>query len=84
MTGAQRELALLRDSAIPNARRAADAVESGYLQGRFTLLELLDAVSSVAQAALREQEAQQQLLVGIATIEGLIGDPFVLESRVRR
>ncbi|MDQ8727164.1 TolC family protein [Bradyrhizobium sp. LHD-71] len=84
VTAAQRELALLKESAIPNARRAAEAIESGYAQGRFTLLELLDAVSSEAQAALREQEAQQQFLVGIATIEGLIGDPFVLDGRSRR
>ncbi|ETR76203.1 divalent cation transporter [Afipia sp. P52-10] len=84
VTGALREIALLRDSAIPNARRAAEAIESGYTQGRFTLLELLDAVSSVAQASLREQEAQQQFHVGIATIEGLVGDPFVLSRAGRR
>jgi cobalt-zinc-cadmium efflux system outer membrane protein len=84
VTGAQRELALLRQTTIPNARRAADAVESGYRQGRFTLLELLDAVSTVAQASLREQEAQQQFHIGVATIEGLVGDPFVLDARTRR
>jgi cobalt-zinc-cadmium efflux system outer membrane protein len=84
VTGALREMALLRDSAIPNARRAAEAIESGYAQGRFTLLELLDAVSSVAQASLREQEAQQQFHVGVATIEGLVGDPFVLSAAGRR
>jgi outer membrane protein, heavy metal efflux system len=81
VTGSLREITLLRDSAIPNARRAADAIESGYTQGRFTLLELLDAVSSVSQASLREQEAQQQFYIGIATIEGLVGDPFVLSRR---
>ena len=84
VTGAQRELAVLRQGAIPNARRAADAIENGYRQGRFTLLELLDAVSSVAEVQLREQEAQQQFLVGVATIEGLVGDPFVLDARARR
>lgn len=84
VTGAQRELTLLRQTAIPNARRAAEAIENGYRQGRFTLLELLDAISTEAQASLREQEAQQNFHIGVATIEGLVGDPFVLDARPRR
>lgn len=81
VVGARRELTLLRQSTIPNARRAAEAVESGYRQGRYTLLELLDSLASTVQASLREQEAQQQFYIGVATIEGLVGDPFVLDAR---
>jgi cobalt-zinc-cadmium efflux system outer membrane protein len=76
--GSLRELAVLRETAIPKAQEAADAIAQGYGQGRFTLLEVLDAQASVAQARLREQEALQNFHVAIATIEGLIGNPFVL------
>ena len=51
---------------------------SGYSQGRFTLLELLDVRGSLLQALLREQEALQNFHIAIATIEGLVGNPFTL------
>lgn len=78
LQGALRELAILRDSAIPKSRQVADAILDGYGQGRFTLLEVLDAQASVAQARLREQEAQQNFHIAVATIEGLVGNPFTL------
>ncbi|UGV26977.1 TolC family protein [Rhodopseudomonas boonkerdii] len=78
LTGSLRELAILRESAIPKSKDAADAIFEGYGQGRYTLLEVLDAQASVAQARLREQEAQQNFHVAVATIEGLVGNPFAL------
>ena len=42
LNGALAELKLLRTSVIPNARSASETIQGGYLQGRFTLLELLD------------------------------------------
>jgi len=78
LQGSLRELAILRESAIPKSRQAADAIFEGYGQGRFTLLEVLDAQASVAQARLREQEAQQNFHVAVAIIEGLVGNPFAL------
>ncbi|MFX6957402.1 TolC family protein, partial [Acinetobacter baumannii] len=50
LTGALAEIKLLRSSIIPNSRNAAETIQSGYLQGRFTLLELLDVKGSVLQA----------------------------------
>jgi outer membrane protein, heavy metal efflux system len=76
--GSLRELSVLRDAAIPKARQASDAISLGYGQGRFSLLEVLDAQASVAQALLREQEALQNFHVAVATIEGLVGNPFAL------
>ena len=73
-----RELAILRETAIPKAQAATDEILQGYGAGRFTLLEVLDAQASLAQARLREQEAQQNFHVAVATIEGLVGNPFVL------
>jgi cobalt-zinc-cadmium efflux system outer membrane protein len=84
LTGALAELKLLRASVIPNARSAAETILSGYLQGRFTLLELLDVRGSVLQALLREQEALQNFHIAIATIEGLVGNPFSLTRESSR
>jgi cobalt-zinc-cadmium efflux system outer membrane protein len=84
LNGALAELKLLRTSVIPNARSAAETVQSGYLQGRFTLLELLDVRGSVLQALLREQEALQNFHIAIATIEGLVGNPFSLTRESSR
>jgi len=73
LTGALRELEVLQSSAIPNAQRAAEGIESGYSQGRFSLLEVLDVQGSVAQAALRELEALASFHTSVASIEGLTG-----------
>ena len=84
LSASLRELQILRNSTIPTARTAADAIQEGYGQGRFTLLEVLDVLGSVGQASLREQEAQQNLHTAIATIEGLVGNPFALTRGANR
>lgn len=82
--GSLRELAILRKSAIPKAEAAAEAIVDGYGQGRFTLLEILDAQATLAQARLREQEALQNFHIAVATIEGLVGNPFSLTHQSSR
>ena len=72
-SGALREIDILRTSALPNAQRAIETFESGYSQGRFTLLEVLDVQSTSAQVALREQEALISFHISAATIQGLTG-----------
>ncbi len=84
VNGALAELKLLRTSVIPNARSASEIIQGGYLQGRFTLLELLDARGTVLQALLREQEALQSFHIAVATIEGLVGNPFSLTRESSR
>lgn len=84
LTGALAEIRLLRSSIIPNARNASETIFSGYSQGRFTLLELLDVRGALLQALLREQEALQNFHIAIATIEGLAGNPFALTRESSR
>jgi len=84
LQGSLRELAVLRETSIPKARQAADAISDGYGQGRFTLLEVLDSQASVSHARLREQEALQNFHVAVATIEGLVGNPFSLVQESAR
>jgi cobalt-zinc-cadmium efflux system outer membrane protein len=82
--GALQEIKLLRTSVLPNARRASEAIQDGYAQGRFTLLELLDVQATASEAALREQEALRTFHIAVATIEGLVGRPFSLAEGTRR
>lgn len=84
LQGSLRELTILREVAIPKAQQAAEAISDGYGQGRYTLLEVLDSQASVAQARLREQEALQNFHVAVATIEGLVGNPFSLARESSR
>ncbi len=81
LEGALQEIALLRSSVLPDARKASEAFEEGYAQGRFSLLEVLDVQASITQAALSEQEALQRFHTAVATIEGLVGMPFVLAAK---
>ena len=76
LDGAQRELSILQTSAVPKAREAVGALESGYAQGRYTLIELLDTQSALAQSLLREQEALVAYHTAVATIEWLTGAPM--------
>lgn len=80
--GALREIDLLRRSALPSARRAIETIESGYSQGRFALLDVLDAHGTAAQVAQREQEALVIFHTSVATIQGLTGISLGL-TRVR-
>jgi outer membrane protein, heavy metal efflux system len=78
LTGSVREIDILRTAALPNARQAQQAMESGYAQGRFSLLELLDVQNTLTQAGLRELEALTNFHTSVATIEGLTGTPLGL------
>lgn len=78
LSGAVREIQILRTAVIPSALQAAQTIESGYGQGRFTLLELLDIRGVNAQASLREVEALMNFHTSLVTIEGLTGTPLRL------
>jgi cobalt-zinc-cadmium efflux system outer membrane protein len=84
LIGALREIGILRSSALPNARRANEAIEGGYAQGRFTLLDVLDVQNAATQAALREQEALVSFHTSVATLEGLTGMPLGLSREASR
>lgn len=82
--GSLNELSVLRESGIAKAQAAASEIEQGDGAGRFSLLEVLDAQANVTQARLREQEALQNYHVAVATIEGLVGNPFALARESAR
>ncbi|MEW6122715.1 MAG: TolC family protein [Pseudomonadota bacterium] len=75
LKAAHDEVALLRASTLPEARTAFEGMEGGYSEGRYSLLELLDAQSSLAETQLRELDALVAYHTALATLEGLIGRP---------
>lgn len=72
------QLDLIRKSILPAARQTMTIIEEGYGQGRFTLLEILDAYRTVADAELMEHEALTGFHTAVATIEGLTSSPINL------
>lgn len=72
------QLDLLRKTVLPAARATLATVEQGHGQGRFTLLEILDAYRTVADAELLEHDALASFHTAVATLEGLTGSPVNL------
>ena len=72
------QLDLLRKTILPSARQTLSTIEAGYGQGRFTVLEILDAYRTVAEAELMEHEALASFHTAVATIEGLTASPVNL------
>lgn len=77
-TSQLQQLDLLRKAVLPNARQALATIEQGYGQGRFTVLEILDAYRTVADAELMEHDALTSFHTAVATIEGLTASPINL------
>lgn len=76
------QLDLLRKTVLPAAREALATIEAGYGQGRFTVLDILDAYRTVADAELLEHDALTSFHTAVATIEGLTASPITL-AKVR-
>lgn len=72
------QLDLIRRTILPAARQTLATIEAGYGQGRFTVLEILDAYRAVAEAELTEHEALASFHSAVATIEGLIATPATM------
>lgn len=82
--GALQQIDLLRRTVLPATRSTLSTIEAGYEQGRFTVLEILDAYQRVADAELMEHDALTTLHTSLATIEGLTGSAAVpTQARAR-
>jgi len=81
--GALAQIELLRRAVLPAVRSSLSTIETGYEQGRFTILEILDAYQRVADAELMEHDAMTTLHVALATIEGLTGGSAVVLARTK-
>lgn len=70
------EISQLRSSVLPAARNALRGVQAGYGQGRFGVIDLLDAQGTLSDAETREGDALVAYHAAVAKIEGLTAQPL--------
>ena len=83
LRGSFDEARLTRANVLPVAREAYDEVRAGYSEGRYTLLELLEARAALSEASLREIDALVSFHSSLASLEGLTGSALVLSRRAQ-
>jgi cobalt-zinc-cadmium efflux system outer membrane protein len=65
------EVRTMKERVLPNAQRVFEALDEGYRRGRFSLLDLLEARRSLADARLRFVDALTRLNVAKADMDRL-------------
>lgn len=73
MASAHARSAILGKQVVPEARKAFDAASSGYSEGKFPYLDVLDAQRTVFDSRVQHLEALAEYLAAVADIEGLVG-----------
>jgi cobalt-zinc-cadmium efflux system outer membrane protein len=76
MLHAQTALALLREEVIPLAEETLALVNQGYRDGRFSLVDLLDAQRSLIEQREQVVANAASFHLHVITIERLLGGPF--------
>jgi cobalt-zinc-cadmium efflux system outer membrane protein len=74
LSGAQAELAALRQTVLPGAQRAFEAVREGYQLGRFGLLDVLDSQRTLSEARGQALRTAMEYHKAVVDVERLIGD----------
>jgi len=70
------EIGQLRNSVLPSAGEALRGIQAGYGQGRFGVIDLLDAQGTLSEAEGRYGDALAAYHRAVARIEGLSGRPL--------
>lgn len=73
LAGARSQIGMLKETILPQAKDAYEKVNEGYLAGRFTYLEMVDAQNSLTQANVNYIESLAVYHLAVAQIEGLTG-----------
>jgi cobalt-zinc-cadmium efflux system outer membrane protein len=74
------ETATLRTRILPGARSAYDAANKGYLLGKFSFIDVLDAQRTLFEARRQYLRALADYQVGLSELERLVGGPLDTES----
>ncbi len=73
LAAAHAELAALRETVLPGAQSAFDAVSEGYRLGRFGILDVLDSQRTLSEARLQALRAATDYHKAVVDVERLIG-----------
>jgi len=77
---ASREVRLLEERVLPNARQVYEALSEGYRRGKFRLLDLLEARRALATARLRSVDALSRLNLALADLGRLTPGALAREA----
>jgi len=77
------EIGRLNTAVLPAARKAMSGVESGYAQGRFGIIDLLETQNTVSEAESRLGDALVAYHSAVARIEGLTARPLAIPVQAR-
>ncbi len=75
---AWRQLRLVEDLLIVQAEEALESAQAGYVAGTLNALDLLDAEHILFEATTAAARAKTDYLVGLAMLEGAVGEPLGL------
>ena len=67
---------ILKNNILPQAQRAFDTIQEGYLMGKFDFLDVLDAQRTLFEVRARYLNALQQYHASVAEVETLINQPL--------
>lgn len=74
---AWRQLRLVGDLLVVQAEESLQSAEAGYIAGTLTALDLLDAEHVLFEAQTAAARATTDYLIGLAELEGAVGEPVV-------
>jgi len=74
------EIRILKESVLPGAESAAQALQEGYLAGRYSYLEVNEARRTLTAARLQYLQALTDYHKAVAEIEALTARPFQSSS----
>jgi cobalt-zinc-cadmium efflux system outer membrane protein len=77
------EVTSIRDGLLPAAQKAFDTAQTGYRDGKYGHLEVLDARRTLHEARKRYLEALEAYHKSAADMERLIGTPLVTIQETR-
>ena len=76
ISAAYETITALRRNVMPAAQTAYEGISTGYRQGKFSLLEVLDARRALFDARNRLIDAEASYKIALAETERLIGQPL--------
>ncbi|HEX2940757.1 MAG TPA: TolC family protein [Rhodopila sp.] len=74
LAAAYQAIKVLQQSGIPAAQAAYDGMSTGYRQGKFGLIDVLDAQRALLDARMRLLDAQATYHAALADVERLTGE----------
>jgi cobalt-zinc-cadmium efflux system outer membrane protein len=75
---AQREMTVLQQTIMPNAKQAYEAATQGFIYGKFSFLEVLDAQRTYFAAQAQSMQVMGELYRAMTDIERVLGQPLKL------